>query len=383
LSELIPGSRSGKEKAMPGLAVPAPDDVPEASKPILDAVQKQFGVVPNMLKKAPHLADTSVALNRRRFSLGLPLLVAGAAAPQEVVAAKAPSRDEAPIVTYYRTKTIAGMKIFYREAGPANAPVVLLLHGFPTSSHMFRNLIPELADRYHVIAPDYPGFGQSDMPDRATFSYTFDRFGELVDGLLDALGVKRYAMYVMDYGAPVGWRLALKHPERITALIVQNGNAYEEGLKEFWDPIKAYWSDGSEEHRKALHVLVAPETTKFQYTDGVADVSRVDPDNWVHDQALLDRPGNAEIQMDLFYDYRTNLPLYPQVQAYFRKHQPPTLIVWGKNDKIFPADGAYPYKRDLPKVEFHLIDTGHFALEDKADEMVPLIRDFLTREIAS
>src|SRR5262249_42813981 len=177
-------------------------------------------------------------------------------------------------------------------------------------SHMFRNLIPELADRYHVIAPDYPGFGQSDMPDRATFSYTFDRFGELVDGLLDALGVKRYAMYVMDYGAPVGWRLALKHPERITALIVQNGNAYEEGLKEFWDPIKAYWSDHSQEHRKALHVLVAPETTKFQYTDGVADVSRVDPDNWVHDQALLDRPGNAEIQMDLFYDYRTNLPLY-------------------------------------------------------------------------
>src|SRR6516165_6806991 len=228
------------------------------------------------MKKATHLTDTSVALDRRRFSLGLPLLAAGlpllaagAAVPQEVVTAKAPPRDEAPIVTYYRTKTIDGIKIFYREAGPANAPVVLLLHGFPTSSHMFRNLIPELADRYHVIAPDYPGYGQSDVPDRATFSYTFDRFGELVNGLLDALGVKRYAMYVMDYGAPVGWRLALKHPERITALIVQNGNAYEEGLKEFWDPIKAYWSDHSEEHRKALHVLVAPETTKFQYTDGV------------------------------------------------------------------------------------------------------------------
>ena len=223
------------------------------------------------MKKATHLTGTSVALNRRRFSFGLPLLAAGAAAPQEVLAAKAASRDEAPIVTYYRTKTIDGIKIFYREAGPANAPVVLLLHGFPTSSHMFRNLIPELADRYHVIAPDYPGYGQSDMPDRATFSYTFDRFGELVDGLLDALGVKRYAMYVMDYGAPVGWRLALKHPERITALIVQNGNAYEEGLKEFWDPIKASWSDHSQEHRKALYVLVAPETTKFQYTDGVAD----------------------------------------------------------------------------------------------------------------
>ena len=285
-------------------------------------------------------------------------------------------------ITYHRAE-VEEVSIFYREAGPKDAPAIVLLHGYPSSSRMYDTLIPLLADRFRLIAPDYPGFGQSDMPDRATFSYTFDRFGELVDGLLDALGVRRYAMYVMDYGAPVGWRLALKHPERITALIVQNGNAYEEGLKEFWDPIKAYWSDGSEEHRKALHVLVAPETTKFQYTDGVADVSRVDPDNWVHDQALLDRPGNVEIQMDLFYDYRTNLPLYPQVQAYFRKHQPPTLIVWGKNDKIFPAAGAYPYKRDLPKVEFHLIDTGHFALEDKVDEMVPLIRDFLNRKIAS
>ena len=190
------------------------------------------------------------------------------------------------------------------------------------------------------------------MPDRSEFAYTFDRFGELVDGLLDQLGVSHYAMYVMDYGAPVGWRLALKHPDRITGLIVQNGNAYEEGLKEFWDPIKAYWSDHSEDHRKALHVLVSPETTKFQYTDGVSDISRIAPDNWVYDQVLLDRPGNVEIQMDLFYDYRTNLPLYPEVQAYFRKHQPPTLIVWGKNDKIFPADGAYPYKRDLPSVEF-------------------------------
>lgn len=258
---------------------------------------------------------------------------------------------------------------------------MLLLHGFPTSSHMFRNLIPALADRYHVIAPDYPGYGQSDMPERATFAYTFDRFGELVAGLLDQLGVERYAMYVMDYGAPVGWRLVLAHPERVTALIVQNGNAYEEGLKEFWDPIKAYWSDHSDAHRQALYVLVSPEITKFQYTDGVADVSRIAPDNWVHDQALLDRPGNAEIQMDLFYDYRTNLLLYPAVQAYFREHQPPTLVVWGKNDKIFPADGAYPYKRDLPEIEFHLLDTGHFALEDKADEMVPLIRGFLARKV--
>jgi pimeloyl-ACP methyl ester carboxylesterase len=286
------------------------------------------------------------------------------------------------VVTYHRTATIDGVNIFYREAGPADGPAVLLLHGFPTSSHMFRNLIPVLADRYHVVAPDYPGYGQSDMPDRATFAYTFDHYAALIDELLDRLHVTRYAMYVMDYGAPVGWRLALKHPDRITGLIVQNGNAYEEGLKEFWDPIKAYWGDHSDAHRKALEGLLTLETTKFQYTDGVSDVSRIAPDNWVHDQALLDRPGNADVQLDMFYDYRTNLPLYPAVQAYFREHRPPTIIVWGKNDKIFPADGAHPYKRDLPDVEFHLIDTGHFALEDKADEIVPLIRDFLARRVA-
>ncbi len=292
------------------------------------------------------------------------------------------SATDAMPVTHHRSATIDGVKIFYREAGPAEAPVVLLLHGFPTSSHMFRNLIPALADRYHLIAPDYPGYGQSDMPDRSSFAYTFDRCAALVDGLLEKLGIKTYAMYVMDYGAPVGWRLALKHPERITGLIVQNGNAYEEGLKEFWDPIKAYWSDGSDEHRKALRDLVSPQVTKFQYTDGVADVTRISPDNWVYDQALLDRPGNAEIQLDMLYDYRTNLPLYPAVQAYFRKNRPPTIIVWGKNDKIFPADGAHPYKRDLPEVEFHLFDTGHFALEDKGNEIVPLIRDFLERKVA-
>jgi len=286
-------------------------------------------------------------------------------------------------VTHHRSMKVDGINIFYREAGPADGPVVLLLHGFPTSSHMFRNLIPALSDRYRVIAPDYPGYGQSDMPDRATFPYTFDRFAELVDVLLDKLGVTAFALYVMDYGAPVGWRLALKHPARVTGLVVQNGNAYDEGLKAFWDPIKAYWSDHSEANRKALYVLVAPETTKFQYTDGVSDVSRISPDNWVHDQALLDRPGNADIQMDIFYDYRTNLPLYPLIQAYFRKMQPPTIVVWGKNDVIFPADGAHPYKRDLPDVEFHLFDTGHFVLEDKADEVFPLIRDFLDRKVAA
>lgn len=284
-------------------------------------------------------------------------------------------------ITHHRTAKIDGVNIFYREAGAKDAPVVLLLHGFPTSSHMFRNLIPALADRHHVIAPDYPGFGQSDMPDRKAFAYTFDRFAELVDGLLDHLHVSRYVMYVFDYGAPVGWRLALAHPDRVAGLIVQNGNAYAEGLKAFWDPIKAYWASGSEADRRALSTLVAPETTKHQYIDGVADVTRVAPDNWVHDQALLDRPGNADIQLDIFYDYRTNLPLYPLVQAYFRKHAPPTLIVWGKNDAIFPADGAHAYKRDLPDAELHLIDTGHFALEDKADEIVPLIRAFLAKKV--
>jgi pimeloyl-ACP methyl ester carboxylesterase len=284
-------------------------------------------------------------------------------------------------VTHYRTATVDGIDIFYREAGPADGPVVLLLHGFPTSSHMFRNLIPALAGRYHVIAPDYPGYGQSSSPDHKKFAYTFAHYADLMDGLLSKLGAKSYAMYVMDYGAPVGYRLALKHPERVSALIIQNGNAYEEGLKKFWDPIKAYWAEGSPAHRKALEFLMKPETTKFQYTDGVSDVSRIDPDNWAHDQVLLDRPGNLDIQLDLFLDYGTNVPLYPKFQAFFRERKPPTLIVWGKNDTIFPADGAGPYLRDLPDAELHLIDTGHFALEDKADEMIPLIRSFLDRKL--
>lgn len=296
-------------------------------------------------------------------------------------AAKAAAR--APATVFYRYATIEGVKVFYRQAGPANAPIVLLLHGFPTSSHMFRNLIPLLADRYHVIAPDYPGFGQSDAPDRASFAYTFGRYADIVDALMTELGADRYAMYVMDYGAPVGYRLALKHPARVSGLVIQNGNAYEEGLRDFWDPIKVYWSEGTAERREALSGLVTLEITKFQYTDGMSDVARISPDNWVHDQALLDRPGNKDIQLDLFYDYRTNVPLYPEFQRFFRENTPPTLIVWGKNDKIFPEEGAHPYLRDLPDAEFHLLDTGHFALEDKLDEMAPLIGDFLDRYIAS
>lgn len=329
---------------------------------------------------------TGRVISRRNLLLGTFGAAVAAAVPSAATAATDPNDRNGIVshlpITHHRKATIDGIDIFYRQAGPKDAPVILLLHGFPTSSHMFRNLIPALADRYLVIAPDYPGYGQSAMPDRSTFAYTFDRFAELVDALLDQLHVTRYAMYVMDYGAPVGWRLALADPTRITGLIIQNGNAYDEGLKRFWDPIKAYWADNSDARRSTLRGLVSLETTKFQYTDGVTDVTRVSPDNWVHDQTLLDRPGNVDIQLDLFYDYRTNLPLYPAVQAYFRKHQPPTLIVWGKNDFIFPAEGAHPYKRDLHNLEFHLIDTGHFVLEDKADEVVPLIRDFLARKVA-
>jgi pimeloyl-ACP methyl ester carboxylesterase len=320
---------------------------------------------------------------RSAFALAVALLASVAQPGPAPARAEASSIKSAAIVTHYRTASVDGVNVFYREAGPADAPVVLLLHGFPTSSHMFRNLIPILADRYHAIAPDYPGFGESDAPDHTKFAYTFAHYAEVVDNLLQKLGVKQYALYLMDYGAPVGYRLALKHPDRVTALIVQNGNAYEEGLKAFWNPIKAYWADGSDAHREALSFLVAPATTKFQYTDGVKDVSRIDPDNWGHDQALLDRPGNKDIQLDLFHDYGSNVPLYPQFQAFFRERKPPTLIVWGANDKIFPADGAHPYLRDLPNAELHLLDTGHFALEDKLDVMAPLIHDFLDRKVAA
>ncbi|TWI47301.1 pimeloyl-ACP methyl ester carboxylesterase [Pseudoduganella flava] len=289
---------------------------------------------------------------------------------------------EQPIpVVHYRTVNIDSVDVFYREAGPAGKPTLLLLHGFPTSSHMFRNLIPLLADRYHVIAPDYPGFGQSAAPDHKAFAYTFAHLADIVDKLTDALGITRYSMYVMDYGAPIGYRMALKHPERLQTLIVQNGNAYTEGLETFWDPIKAYWAEDTPQRREAIANLVTLEITKFQYTDGMSDVARISPDNWIVDQALLDRPGNREIQLDLFRDYGSNVPLYPDFQAFFRQYQPPTLIVWGKNDYIFPEPGAHPYLRDLPKAELHLLDTGHFALEDKLDEMVPLIRDFLGRNL--
>ncbi|MFG0295667.1 MAG: alpha/beta fold hydrolase [Maioricimonas sp. JB045] len=283
----------------------------------------------------------------------------------------------------HRTVTIDGVDIFYREAGSRDAPTVLLLHGFPTSSHMFRNLIPALADRYHVVAPDYPGFGNSSAPPVDEFEYTFDNLARVVDRFTEAVGLKTYSLYVMDYGAPVGFRLAVKHPERVQALIVQNGNAYDEGLdNEFWTPIKEYWKDPTAERKEQLRGLLTLEVTKWQYTHGVRNVEAISPDTWGHVQPRLDRPGNQEIQLALFYSYGSNPRHYPQWQEYLRTHQPPTLIVWGKNDAIFPAAGAHPYRRDLKEVEFHLLDTGHFALEEDGAVIAGLMRDFLDRRVS-
>lgn len=285
--------------------------------------------------------------------------------------------------TLHKTINVDGLDIFYREAGPENAPTILLLHGFPTSSQMFRNLIPALSDQFHLVAPDYPGFGNSSMPTVGEFEYTFDHLAKVMEKFIQKLGLKEYSLYVMDYGAPVGFRLAVHHPERVQALIVQNGNAYEEGLREFWEPLRAYWKDRNEKTAEPLKGFLNLQATKWQYTHGVRSVDVINPDNWIIDQYFLDRPGNEEIQLQLFYDYGSNPALYPEWQAYFRKHQPPTLIVWGKNDQIFPAEGAYPYKRDLKDLAFYLLDTGHFALEEDGDVIAEKIRSFLSARITS
>jgi pimeloyl-ACP methyl ester carboxylesterase len=278
----------------------------------------------------------------------------------------------------YQTAVVAGLKIFYREAGDPHSPAVLLLHGFPTSSHMFRNLIPELAGQYHVIAPDLPGFGFSDAPDHKSFSYTFDHLAEIIGQFTEQIGLTKFAVYVFDYGAPVGFRLALQHPERIAALISQNGNAYEEGLSDGWAPVHTYWNNPSQENRDALRSLSTKETTHWQYTTGVQNADqRIAPEAIALDQALLDRPQSAEIQLDLITNYRTNIVLYPKFQEYFRTHRPPTLAVWGKNDPFFLPGGAEAYRRDNPDAKVVLFDTGHFALETHASEIAEEIRSFL------
>lgn len=327
-------------------------------------------------------------MNRLLSCLLIGLFTTGAATaePEPSASASAPAAvtnaatAQTPRV-HHRSVKVDGLDIFYREAGPSDAPVILLLHGFPTSSHMFRKLIPALADRYRVIAPDYPGFGQSSMPSAKEFDYTFDNLARVVDRFTRAVGADRFTMYVQDYGAPVGYRIASAQPERIRGLIVQNGNAYDEGLREFWNPIKAYWQEQSPANRGELEKFLTIDATKWQWTHGVRDVSTISPDTWTIDQVGLDRPGNKEIQLKLFLDYGTNPPKYPAWQEYFRTHQPPTLIVWGKNDIIFPAEGAEPYKRDLKNIEYHLLDTGHFALEEDGAVIAGLIRTFMAEKV--
>ena len=280
----------------------------------------------------------------------------------------------------YRSADVDGVKVFYREAGRQGAPKLLLLHGFPSSSHMFRDLIPKLADRFHIVAPDLPGFGQSDMPARDRFAYTFDHIAEVIGRFTEVVGFDRFAMYVFDYGAPTGFRLAVKHPERIAAIISQNGNAYDEGLSEGWNPIRAYWKEPSQANREALRALLTHETTVWQYTHGVQDASLVSPDGYSLDDFYLSRPGADEVQLDLFRDYRSNVALYPAFQQYFRTHQPPLLAVWGKNDPFFLPAGAEAFRRDLPAAVVRFLDTGHFALETHAAEVAVAIGEFLNLE---
>ena len=284
-------------------------------------------------------------------------------------------------MTSYKYATVNGKKIFYREAGSKAAPTILLLHGFPTSSHMFRNLIPALEETYHIVAPDLPGFGFSEAPDRKKFRYTFDQLAKTIDEFTSVIGLDRFAIYVFDYGAPVGLRLALAHPEKITAIISQNGNAYEEGLSQGWNPIQKYWKEPTPENRAALREFLTPEATKWQYSHGVQDTTLLAPEAYELDSALLSRPGNDEIQLDLFLDYAGNVALYPKFQEYFRTRRPPILAVWGNGDPFFLPPGAEAFKRDNPAAEVHFYDTGHFALETHAPEIADTIKEFLGRKV--
>ncbi len=284
-------------------------------------------------------------------------------------------------MTSYRTVSVNGLDIFYREAGSCDHPTILLLHGYPTSSHMFRNLIPVLADKFHLVAPDYPGFGYSSMPTVDEFDYTFDHLTEVVAGFIDAIGLQRYSLYLMDYGAPIGYRLATQYPERVESLIVQNGNAYEEGLGNFWQPMRAFWQNKTPENAERVRQALAIKGAKWHYTTGARNLESLSPDTWTLDEALLGRPGNSEIQLALKYDYQSNVLLYPQWQAYLRQYQPPTLVVWGKNDQGFLVEGADAYKRDLQNLEFHLLDTGHFALEEEVEVIADHIRHFMSTQV--
>jgi len=279
----------------------------------------------------------------------------------------------------YRAVQVDALKVFYREAGARNAPKLLLLHGFPSAGHMFRDLIPLLADRYHIIAPDLPGFGQSDMPARSEFKYTFDNIARVIDRFTEVVGFDRFALYVFDYGAPTGFRLAVWHPERITAIVSQNGNAYEEGLSDGWNPIRAYWEDPSATNRNALRAFLSPETMRWQYTHGVPDAAYVSPDGMSLDSFYLARAGADEVQLDLFGDYQSNVSLYPAFQDYFRTHKPPFLAVWGKHDPFFLPAGANAFKRDMPRADVRFFDTGHFALETHAEPIALAMREFLSR----
>ena len=292
-----------------------------------------------------------------------------------------PSITQIPPIAL-RTIQADGIDIFYRESGPTDAPLLLLLHGYPTSSHMFRNLIPRLAAKYHIIAPDLPGFGFTTVPPERNYTYTFDNLARTLEAFTEALNLTHYALYIFDYGAPTGLRLAVAHPERVTALISQNGNAYLEGLGSAWDPIKTYWADPTSANRDALRGFLALEGTRFQYTHGVPDPTTVPPEAYYLDQALMDRPGNAEIQLDLILDYRNNLDLYPAFQHFFRESQPPTLVIWGKHDPFFIPPGAEAYKRDLPMATVRFLDTGHFALETHPDEIAEAIDELLTTELS-
>lgn len=351
--------------------------------PVPGAVDASAGI-PITLAQVP--GPVTGQWSRRSFLQAVPLLPTVAssllATPGFHLTTKQPNTMRTSII-HYRNVRVAGLDIFYREAGDPSKPTMLLLHGYPTSSFMFRNLMPLLAERYHLVAPDYPGFGQSSFPDAAGFAYTFDNLARVMNGFVEALHLTKYSLYVMDYGAPVGFRLATQHPERVQTLIVQNGNAYADGLPAFWDPLRAFWKDPQNPALIAqIHKQFTLAGIKDQYLTGGRNPENISPDTYTLDWARMSRPGNIDVQLALYYDYRTNVALYPAWQAYFRKYQPPTLLLWGENDLIFPVPAAHAYARDLKTTELHLFDTGHFALEEEAPAMAALMEAFLAKHVS-